>query len=107
MTIQINHNPYYRAKLFFFFNQIFEILNQLYLCKNVFFWYHKLYAAAHLSGPDVASHELLHRPILLLLVLQVHPRDPVLVPIRQPNPESKRDENTIPKMNLMRVFGNL
>ena len=49
---------------------------------------HELDAAAHLARPDVAGHELLHRPVLLLLVLQVHPRDPILVTVGQPNPEN-------------------
>ena len=53
----------------------------------MFFWDRELDAAAHLAGPDVAGHELLHRPVLLLLVLEVHPRDPILVPVGQPDPE--------------------
>ena len=52
------------------------------------FWDRELDAAAHLAGPDVAGHELLHRPVLLFLVLEVHPRDPILVPVGQPDPEN-------------------
>ena len=51
--------------------------------------HHELNAAAHLPGPDVPGHELLHRPILLLLVLEVHSRDPVLVPVCQTDPGNR------------------
>ena len=51
--------------------------------------HHELDAAAHLPGPDIPGHELLHRPILLLLVLEVHSRDPVLVPVCQTDPGNR------------------
>ena len=39
--------------------------------------------AAHLPRLDVARHELLHGPVLLLLVLEVHPDRAVLVAVGQ------------------------
>ena len=58
---------------------------------------HELDAATHLAGPDVSSHKLLHGAVLLLLVLQVHPCDPVLIPVCQPDPESMEVDQPDPR----------
>ena len=46
----------------------------------------KLNAAAHLPGSQVPGHELIHGPVLLLLVLQVDTDNTVLIPVGQHHP---------------------
>ena len=74
----------------------------LYLCICVYINYvkysdHELNATAHLARPYVTGHKLLHRAVLLLLVLQVHPCDPVLIPVCQPDPESMEVDQPDPR----------